>query len=156
MFFRQTSPLFHNWLAERFNLGDAWIVNVRYKDTSIYNAIITWIGKFCKFIYKKKKMFSRLFFIRCLCTQKFYLFNVTIFFLLLLVLFLCLLKIVYYCLMVFKMYLLYSWVLYIYGFVTLLPRFVLSIYNAIITWIGKFCKFIYKKKKMFSRLFFIS
>ena len=64
---------------------------------------------------------------RCLCTQKFYLFNVTSFFLLLLVLFLCLLKIVYYCQKVFKMYLLYSWVLYIYGFVTLLPRFVLLV-----------------------------
>ena len=34
-FFRQTSLLFHKWLAERFNLDDAWIVNVRYKDTSI-------------------------------------------------------------------------------------------------------------------------
>jgi hypothetical protein len=42
-------------LAERFNLDDAWIVNVRYKDTSIYNALITWIGKFCT------KLFSRLF-----------------------------------------------------------------------------------------------
>ena len=34
-FFRQTSLLFHKWLVERFNLDDAWIVNVRYKDTSI-------------------------------------------------------------------------------------------------------------------------
>ena len=34
-FFRQTSLLFHKWLAERFNLDDALIVNVRYKDTSI-------------------------------------------------------------------------------------------------------------------------
>ena len=34
-FFRQTSLLFHEWLAERFNLEDAWIVNVGYKDTSI-------------------------------------------------------------------------------------------------------------------------
>ena len=30
-FFRQTSLLFHKWLAERFNLDDAWIVNVGYK-----------------------------------------------------------------------------------------------------------------------------
>jgi hypothetical protein len=34
-FFRQTSLLFHKWLAERFNLDDAWIVNVGYKNTSI-------------------------------------------------------------------------------------------------------------------------
>jgi hypothetical protein len=33
--FRQTSLLFHKWLAERFNLHDAWIVIVRYKDTSM-------------------------------------------------------------------------------------------------------------------------
>jgi hypothetical protein len=50
MFFRQTSPLFHNWLAERFNLDDAWIVNVGYKNTSIYNALITWI---CDSIFVK-------------------------------------------------------------------------------------------------------
>ena len=61
-FFRQTSLLFHKWLAERFNLDDAWIVNVRYKDTSIYNARITWIGKFCTFRLQAK-LFSRLFFI---------------------------------------------------------------------------------------------
>jgi hypothetical protein len=48
-FFRQTSLLFHKWLAERFNLDGAWIVNVRYEDTSIYNALITWIGKLCTF-----------------------------------------------------------------------------------------------------------
>ena len=59
-FFRQTSLLFHKWLAERFNLDDAWIVNVRYKDTSIYNALITWIGKFCTF-RSQTKLFSRLF-----------------------------------------------------------------------------------------------
>jgi hypothetical protein len=52
-FFRQTSLLFHKWLAERFNLDDAWIVNVGYKDTSIYNALIIWIGKFCKLIHKQ-------------------------------------------------------------------------------------------------------
>jgi hypothetical protein len=38
----QISIDIHEWLAERFNLDDAWIVNVRYKDTSIYNALITW------------------------------------------------------------------------------------------------------------------
>jgi hypothetical protein len=64
---------------------------------------------------------------RCLCTQKLYLFIVTSFFLLLLVLFLCMLKIVYYCLKVFKMYLLYSWVWYINGFVTILPRLLLLV-----------------------------
>jgi hypothetical protein len=52
-FFRQTSLLFHKWLAERFNLDDAWIVNVGYKNTSISNALITWIGKFCKFVHKQ-------------------------------------------------------------------------------------------------------
>ena len=51
--FRKTSLLFHKWLAERFNLDDAWIVDVWYKDTSIYNALITWIGKFCKFVPKQ-------------------------------------------------------------------------------------------------------
>ena len=61
-FFRQTSLLFHKWLAERFNLDDAWIVNVRYKDTSICNALITWIGKFCTF-RSQTKLFSRLFLI---------------------------------------------------------------------------------------------
>ena len=34
-FFRQTSLLFHKWLPERFNLDDAWIVNVGYKNTSV-------------------------------------------------------------------------------------------------------------------------
>jgi hypothetical protein len=52
-FFRQTSLLFHKWLAERFNLDDAWIVSVGYKNTSISNALITWIGKFCKFVHKQ-------------------------------------------------------------------------------------------------------
>ena len=52
-FFRQTSLLFHKWLAERVNLDDAWIVNVGYKNTSISNALITWIGKFCKFVHKQ-------------------------------------------------------------------------------------------------------
>jgi hypothetical protein len=52
-FFRQTSLLFHKWLAERFNLEEAWIVNVGYKNTSIYNALITWIGKLCKFVHKQ-------------------------------------------------------------------------------------------------------
>jgi hypothetical protein len=59
-FFRQTSLLFHKWFAERFNLDDAWIVNVRYKNTSIDNALITWIGKFCTF-RSQTKLFSRLF-----------------------------------------------------------------------------------------------
>ena len=58
--FRQTSQLFHMWLAERFNLDDAWIVNVRYKNTSIDNALITWIGQFCTF-RSQTKLFSRLF-----------------------------------------------------------------------------------------------
>ena len=61
-FFRQTSLLFHKWLAERINLDDAWIVNLRYKDTSIFNALITWIGKFCTF-RSQTKLFSRLFLI---------------------------------------------------------------------------------------------
>jgi hypothetical protein len=52
-FFRLTSLLFHKWWAERLNLDDAWIVNVGYKNTSIYNALITWIGKFCKFVHKQ-------------------------------------------------------------------------------------------------------
>ena len=52
-FFRQTPLLFYKWLAERFNLDDAWIVNVGYKNTSISNALITWIGKFCKFVHKQ-------------------------------------------------------------------------------------------------------
>ena len=60
-FLRQTSLLFHKWLAERFYLDDAWIVNVRYKNTSIYNALITWIEKFCTF-RSQTKLFSRLFF----------------------------------------------------------------------------------------------
>jgi hypothetical protein len=34
-FFRHMSLLFHKWLPERFNLVDAWIVYVRYKDTPI-------------------------------------------------------------------------------------------------------------------------
>ena len=51
--FRQTSLLFHKWLADRFNLDDPWIVNVGYKNTSIANALITWIGKFCKFVHKQ-------------------------------------------------------------------------------------------------------
>jgi hypothetical protein len=38
-FFRQTSLLFHKWLAERFNLDDAWIVNVRYKRAPVGNAL---------------------------------------------------------------------------------------------------------------------
>ena len=58
-FFRQTSLLFNKWLAERFNLDDSWIVNFGYKDTSIYNAFIIWIGKFCKLVHKQN--FSRLF-----------------------------------------------------------------------------------------------
>ena len=52
-FFRQTSLLFHRWLAEHFNLDDAWLVKDGYKNTSIYNALITWIGKFCKFVHKQ-------------------------------------------------------------------------------------------------------
>ena len=55
-FFLQTSLLFHKWLAERFNLDDAWIVNDGYdgyKNKSISNALITWIGKFCKFVHKQ-------------------------------------------------------------------------------------------------------
>jgi hypothetical protein len=61
-FFRQMSLLFHKWLAERFNLDDAWIVSVWYKDTSIYNALITCIGKLCTF-RSQTKLFSRLFYI---------------------------------------------------------------------------------------------
>ena len=52
-FFLQTSLLFHKWLAERFNLDHAWIVNVGYKDTSISNALIIWIGKFCKLVHRQ-------------------------------------------------------------------------------------------------------
>jgi hypothetical protein len=51
--FRKTSLLFHKWLAERFNLDDAWIVHFGYKDTSIINALIIWIGKFCKLVHKQ-------------------------------------------------------------------------------------------------------
>jgi hypothetical protein len=43
-FLRQMSLLFHKWLVERFSLDDALIVNVGYKDTTIYYALITWIG----------------------------------------------------------------------------------------------------------------
>jgi hypothetical protein len=52
-FLRQTSLLFHKWLAERFQLDDAWIVNVGYKNTSISDALITWIGQFCKLVHKQ-------------------------------------------------------------------------------------------------------
>jgi hypothetical protein len=52
-FYTCTSRNSYTWLAERFNLDDAWIVNVGYKNTSIYNAFITWIGKFCKFVHKQ-------------------------------------------------------------------------------------------------------
>ena len=52
-FFRQTSLLFHKWLTKHFNLDDAWIVNVGYKDTSICNALIIWMDKFCKLVHKQ-------------------------------------------------------------------------------------------------------
>ena len=41
------------WLAERFNLDNAWIVNVGYKNTSISDALITSIGKFLKLVHKQ-------------------------------------------------------------------------------------------------------
>jgi hypothetical protein len=56
-FFRQTSLLFHKWLAERFNLDDAWIVNVGYKNTSKY-----FQRNGCKYKYStiKKKEAARI------------------------------------------------------------------------------------------------
>jgi hypothetical protein len=69
-FFRQTSLLFHKWLAERFNLDDVWI-------------------EVPTMLLEKVSIHTEILFVHCYK-----------FFLLLLVLFLCLLKIVYYCLKV--------------------------------------------------------
>ena len=96
-----------------------WIVYYKHKfiiaiHFSLLLAVFT-------FILNKWFKYQLCYLKRCLYTQKFYLFIVSIFFLLLLVLFLCLLKIVYYCLDEFVVFLciVHVW----FWFFILLPRF---------------------------------
>ena len=102
-----------------------WIVNYKHKFIIAINFFYYYFWPFLYLFWISSPLndikYQLCYLKRCLYTQKFYLFIVSIFFLLLLVLFLCLLKIVYYCLDEFVVFLciVHVW----FWFFILLPRF---------------------------------